>query len=67
MIGKRTMTFIVRSYILFVIAFLISACGGAKLMDIDKASTFLNLSDEQLKVVEPKINTIKIIVDNYNA
>jgi len=35
-------------------------------MDIDKTSTFLNLSDEQLKVVQPKINTIKIIVDEYN-
>ena len=67
MIGKRAMTFIVRSYILFSIALFISACGSAKLIELDKTSNFLNLSDEQLKVVEPKINTIKIIVDNYNA
>jgi len=36
-------------------------------MDIDKTSTFLNLSEEQLKVVQPKIETIKIIVEEYNA
>jgi len=67
MAGKRTMPLIVRSYILFSIAFLISACGSTKLIDIDKTSTFLNLSKEQLQVVQPKINTIKIIADNYNA
>ena len=66
MIGKHTMTFIVRSYVFFSIVLFISACGSTKLMDIDKTSTFLNLSDEQLKVVQPKINTIKIIVDEYN-
>ena len=46
MIGKRTMTFIVRIYILFGIVLFISACVSAKLMDIDQTSTFLNLSDE---------------------
>jgi len=67
MIGKHTMTFIVRSYISFSIVLFISACGSTKLIDIDKTSTFLNLSDEQLKIVQPKIETIKIIVEKYNA
>jgi len=67
MIGKHTTTFIVKSYILFSIALFISACGSTKLIEIDKTSNFLNLSDEQLQVVQPKIETIKIIVDKYNA
>jgi len=67
MIGKHTAIFIVRSYILLSIMLLMSACGSTKLIEIDKTANFLNLSEEQLKVVQPKINTIKIIVDNYNA
>lgn len=67
MTGKRTMTFIVRSYVLFSIALLMPACSSTKLIEIDKTSTFLNLSEEQLQVVQPKIETIKIIVDKYDA
>ncbi len=67
MIGKRTITFIVPIYILFSIVLLMSACGSKKLMDIDKTSDFLTLSEEQLQVVQPKVETIKIIVDKYNA
>jgi peptidoglycan hydrolase CwlO-like protein len=67
MTGKRTMTFIVKSYIFFSIVLFISACSSTKLIEIDKTSNFLNLSEEQLKVVQPKIETIKIIVDKYNA
>jgi peptidoglycan hydrolase CwlO-like protein len=67
MTGKRTMTFIVKSYIFFSIVLFISACSSTKLIEIDKTSNFLNLSEEQLKVVQPKIETIKIIVDKYNT
>ena len=67
MIGKRTITFIVPIYILFSIVLFMSACSSKKLMEIDKTSDFLNLSEEQLQVVQPKVETIKIIVDKYNA
>ena len=67
MTGKRTVTLIVKSYVLFSIAFLMFACGSTKLIEIDKTANFLNLSEEQLQVVQPKIETIKIIVDKYNS
>ncbi len=64
---KRTTTFIVSSCVLFSIALFMSACGSTKLIDIDKTSNFLNLSEEQLQVVQPKIEEIKTVVDEFNA
>lgn len=67
MAGKHTMNFIVSSCVLFSIVLLISACGSTKLVEIEKTSNFLNLSEEQLPVVQPKIEEIKTVVDEFNA
>ena len=67
MARKQIVAFIIRSCVLFSVVLLISACASTKLIEIDKTSHFLKLSEEQLKVVQPKIETIKDIVDNYNA
>lgn len=67
MTGKQIVAFIIRNYVLFSVVLLISACASTNLIEIDKMSNFLSLSGEQLKVVQPKIETIKSIVDNYNA
>jgi outer membrane murein-binding lipoprotein Lpp len=67
MTGKHIVAFIMRSYVLFNVVLLISACASTKLIEIDKMSNFLNLSEEQLKVIQPKVESIKSIVDNYNA
>ena len=55
-----------RYSILLVFVLFISAC-AAKLVDIDKSLPKLNLSKEQLEVVEPKMMAIREIVDEYNA
>ena len=67
MIRKGAINFIGSSCILFSIVLFISACGSTKLMDIDKTSNFLNLSEEQLQVVQPKSEEIKIVVDEFNS
>jgi len=67
MAGKHTMNFIVSSCVLFSIVFFMSACGSTKLIEIEKTSNFLNLSEEQLQVVQPKVEEIKTVVDKFNA
>jgi len=67
MTRKHIVVFAIRTYVLLSMGLLISACASTKLLEIDKTSDFLNLSGEQLKVVQPKIETIQNIVDNYNA
>ena len=50
----------------FVIMMLIiSACGGTKLLDIEKTSNVLNLSETQRRVVQSKIQQIDEIVEDY--
>jgi hypothetical protein len=67
MIGKDIVALVVRGYAIFGIMLLVSGCASTKLLEVDKVSNFLALSREQLEVVQPKIETIKGIVDNYNA
>ena len=43
----------------------ISACGGTKLLDIEKTSNALNLSETQRKVVQSKVQRIEEIVEDY--
>lgn len=62
---KQSWFFIIRSFVLFSIAFFVSAC-GTKLIDINKTSSFLDLSKEQSQVIQPKIEKIKTILDEYN-
>ena len=52
--------------ILLVLLLFISAC-GTKLVDIDKSVPMLDLSEEQLEVVKPKMIAIRNIVDTYTA
>ena len=43
----------------------ISACGGAKLLDIEKTSDVLNLSETQRRAVQSKVQQIDEIVEDY--
>ncbi len=52
--------------LIFVIIILsISACGSAKLLDIKKTSSVLNLSETQRRVVQSKVQQIEEIVEDY--
>jgi membrane-associated HD superfamily phosphohydrolase len=54
-------------YVLLVLALFISSCavGVINFIDTNKSLPKLNLSKEQQDVVEPKIMSIKVIVDKY--
>jgi hypothetical protein len=51
-------------YVLLVLALFISSC-AVSLIDTNKSLQKLNLSKEQRAVVEPKMMSIKVIVDKY--
>ncbi len=51
--------------ILLVFALFISAC-ATKLIDIERSVPGLNLSKEQMEVVEPKMRAIRDMVEMYN-
>ena len=55
-------------YALFLLSCLpiFGACGGVKLIEIQKSTGALNLSAEQRTIVEPKIELISDIVEDYN-
>ena len=52
-------------FIFLIMILIISACGGTKLLDIEKTSNVLNLSETQLRVVQSKIQQIDEIVEDY--
>ncbi|MCE2394710.1 hypothetical protein J4G02_09005 [Candidatus Poribacteria bacterium] len=52
-------------FIFVIIIFAISACGGTKLLDIEKTSSVLNLSETQRRVVQSKVQQIDEIVEDY--
>jgi hypothetical protein len=54
-------------YVLLALAMFISSCaaGVINLIDTNKSLPKLNLSKEQQDVVEPKMMSIKVIVDKY--
>ena len=52
-------------FIFVIMIFVISACGGTKLLDIEKTSSVLNLSDTQRRVVQSKVQQIDEIVEDY--
>ncbi len=49
----------------FLCCFL-AGCGATKLIDIPKSSSELQLTDEQKKIIQPKLKLIRDIVDDYN-
>ena len=52
--------------LMFLIMILaISACGGTKLLDIEKTSNALHLSETQRKAVQSKVQQIEEIVEDY--
>ena len=53
---------------LFLLSYVLTlaACGGVKLIDVQKSAAALNLSPEQREIVEPKIEFITDIVEDYN-
>ena len=61
----RSVALVMRYSIILVLALFISAC-SAKLIDIDKSLPRLNLSEEQLEVVKPKMEAIRDITDMYS-
>ena len=52
-------------FIFVLMIFAISACGGTKLLDIEKTSSVLNLSETQRRVVQSKVQRIDEIVEDY--
>jgi len=63
---KRTCIATLRYSALLASVLLISAC-ATKVIDIDKSIPRLNLSEEQAKIIEPKMSAIKEIVVSYDA
>ena len=45
---------------------LVLGCGGIKLTDIEKSSSALQLTGKQKRVIEPKIQLIRAIVEDYD-
>ena len=45
---------------------LLQACGGAKLLDVSKSTTVLQLTTTQQQTIHPKLKLIRDIVDDYD-
>ena len=45
---------------------LLQACGGLKLIDVSKSSAALQLTTAQQQIVQPKLNLIRDIVEDYD-
>ncbi len=56
---------LLNGFICTIMIFTISACGGTKLLDIEKTSNALNLSETQRNVVRSKVQQIEGIVQDY--
>ena len=52
-------------FICIIMIFAISACGGTKLLNIEKTSSALNLSETQRRVVQSKVQRIDEIIEDY--
>ena len=67
MIRNSDKVFHFEYYVLLVLTLFISSCavGVINLIDTNKSLPKLNLSKEQQDVVEPKMMSIKVIVDKY--
>ena len=56
---------LLNGFICTLMIFTISACGGTKLLDIEKAANTLNLTETQRNVVQSKVQKIEEIVEDY--
>ena len=52
-------------FIFAIMLLTVSACGGTKLLDIEKTANTLNLSETQRNVVRSKVQQIDEIVEDY--
>ena len=58
-----------RNVWMFLILFLsglLQACGGAKLIDVSKSTTVLQLTTAQQQTIHPKLKLIRDMVDDYD-
>lgn len=62
---KKNCGVVLRYSVLLTVLLFISAC-AAKLIDVDKSASRLNLSEEQLEVVKPKLESIRELADTYD-
>ena len=55
-------------FVLFLLSYALTlaACGGIKLIEVQKSAAALNLSPDQREIVEPKLEFITDIVEDYN-
>ncbi len=63
---KKNLGIVLGYFALLASILLMSGC-AAKLIDLEKSMPKLNLTEEQREVVEPKMEAIKGMVDEYNA
>ena len=60
--NQRTL---LNGFIFAIIILAMSACGSTKLLDIEKTSSVLNLSESQRRAVQSKVQQIEEIVEDY--
>ena len=56
---------LLNGFIFAIMLLTVSACGGTKLLDIEKTANTLNLSETQRNVVWSKVQQIEEIVEDY--
>ena len=56
---------LLNGFIFVTMLLIISACGGTKLLDIEKTANTLNLSEMQRNVMRFKVQQIEEIVEDY--
>ncbi|MCY4401031.1 MAG: hypothetical protein OXD54_00470 [Candidatus Poribacteria bacterium] len=57
---------ILRNISIYFVCSILIGCGGIKLIDIRKSSSELHLTNQQKKVIHPKLEHIRDIVDDYD-
>lgn len=57
---------ILRFFPLYITCCIMIGCGSIKLIDISKSSSELQLTSKQKKVIHPKLQHIRDIVDDYD-
>ncbi len=51
---------------IFILCCFIVGCGGINLIDIPKSSSALQLTDKQKQIIQPKLEHIRDIVEDYD-
>lgn len=56
----------IKLLVIVALCFFLSGCGVIKLIDIQKSSSELQLTSKQKQTIEPKLQLIRDIVDDYD-